>query len=183
MKDFLNTLKSRSTIRKYLDKDLSQEQITSLLESVQLTQSWANTQCWDVIVVKDQAQKEALAGTYPKYNTAGESTRTAPVVFALCASADKTGLIRGEEVSPHKEWYMFDTGLAAANLTNTAYAMGLGSVIAGWFDFAEASKLLNVPEDKKLVALIPVGYPAEPGRSPGRKNLEEFVFEEMYPAG
>lgn len=180
MNEHLKLLKTRATIRAFSDQPVSDDHLAALLESVQVTQSWANTQCWEVVVIKDQQIKDALASAYPNQNRARLSTVDAPVVLALTAIKNKSGLIMGDEPTPLKEWFMFDTGLAAANLTNTAHSLGLGSVIAGWFDYSEASKVLNIPDDRQLVALIPVGHPAEKGHSPRRKEIGDFTYENTY---
>ena len=70
---------------------------------------------------------------------------------------------------------MFDTGIASEAFCLAAYEQGLGSVILGIFDEAKAASLLEIPEDRELVALIPVGYPAEEPVAPRRKPVEELL--------
>ena len=45
----------------------------------------------------------------------------------------------------------------------------------GLFDEEEATKLLELPEDRELVALIPIGYPAESPAAPRRKAVEDLL--------
>lgn len=45
----------------------------------------------------------------------------------------------------------------------------------GIFDEAKAASLLEVPEERELVALIPIGYPAESPAAPKRKSVEELL--------
>ncbi len=70
---------------------------------------------------------------------------------------------------------MFDAGVAAQTFCLAAYEKGLGSVIMGIFDEAKAASLLNIPEEREIVALIPVGYPAEDPAAPRRKPVEELL--------
>ena len=63
MADLMDIIKGRRSIRKYQDNDIPDELLNQILESVQWAPSWANTQCWEVIVVKDQGVKEALCGS------------------------------------------------------------------------------------------------------------------------
>ena len=58
----LNVIKERRSIRKYEEKDVPEDVLNSLLETVRWSPSWANTQCWELIVVKDKALKEGLKG-------------------------------------------------------------------------------------------------------------------------
>ena len=60
MKDLMEIIKERRSIRKYQDKAVTEEKLNQILESVRWAPSWANTQCWELIVVKDSAIKEKL---------------------------------------------------------------------------------------------------------------------------
>ena len=70
---------------------------------------------------------------------------------------------------------MFDAGTATQSFCLAAYEKGLGTVIMGIFDEAKAASLLNVPEERELAALIPVGYPDEAPTAPRRKPVEELL--------
>ena len=70
---------------------------------------------------------------------------------------------------------MFDAGIAGEAFCLAAYEQGLGTVIMGLFDEAEAAKVLDLPEGRELVALIPIGYPAESPAAPKRKTVEDLL--------
>jgi nitroreductase len=70
---------------------------------------------------------------------------------------------------------MFDAGVASEAFCLAAHEQGLGTVIMGLFDEAEASKLLGIPEERELVALIPIGHPAESPAAPKRKTVEDLL--------
>lgn len=55
------------------------------------------------------------------------------------------------------------------------HEQGLGSVIMGIFDQKPASELLEIPEERELVALIPIGYPAEEPVAPRRKSVTDLL--------
>jgi len=57
MSDLMEIIKGRRAVRKYQEKDVPEESIDRILESVRWAPSWKNTQCWVVIVVGDDAQK------------------------------------------------------------------------------------------------------------------------------
>ena len=48
-------------------------------------------------------------------------------------------------------------------------------VILGIFDFAKVAKILEVPEDRDVIALIPIGYPDEAPVAPRRKPVEDLL--------
>ena len=70
---------------------------------------------------------------------------------------------------------MFDAGDATHTFCLAAYEKGLGSVIMGIFDEAKAASLLDIPEERELAALIPVGYPDETPVAPRRKAVEDLL--------
>ena len=65
MTELMNIIKGRRSIRKYEDKEVPDDFLQQILESVRWSPSWANTQCWEVIVVRDSETKEKLQVRYP----------------------------------------------------------------------------------------------------------------------
>jgi predicted oxidoreductase (fatty acid repression mutant protein) len=55
---FLDIVKGRRSIRRFTAQPVEQEKLDVLLEAARWTPSWANTQCWEVIVVADADTKE-----------------------------------------------------------------------------------------------------------------------------
>jgi nitroreductase len=58
--DIFEAIKTRRSIRKYSDKPVEDEKLR-LLEAVRMAPSWANMQCWRLVVVKDKARKRRSA--------------------------------------------------------------------------------------------------------------------------
>lgn len=59
--DIFEAIKTRRSIRKYSDKPAEDEKLRSVLEAVRMAPSWANMQCWRLVVVKDKARKEKIS--------------------------------------------------------------------------------------------------------------------------
>ena len=70
---------------------------------------------------------------------------------------------------------MYDAGAAGEAFCLAAHEQVLGNVIMGLFDEEEEAKLLDLPEDRELAALIPIGYPAESPAAPRRKAVEDLL--------
>lgn len=70
---------------------------------------------------------------------------------------------------------MFDAGIASEAFCLAAYEKGLGTVILGLFDVEEAAGVLEIPQEQELVALIPIGYPAEAPSAPRRKSVSDLL--------
>ncbi len=151
-----------------------------LLEAVQCTQSWHNSQCWELILIKDQKMKEKLQTSMPEKNPAYKSLGAAPLVIAVCGKKNLSGFFGDKVASKFGDWMMYDLGLATQNLCNQAHALGLGTVVAGWFDHVKAAEILEIPEEYELVTLIPVGVPDHKGTSPKRKAIVDFVHENKF---
>lgn len=180
MGDVMEVIKERRSIRNYQDKDVPDEVINELLEAVRWTPSWANTQCWEVIVVKDSLIKEQLQATLAKGNPATKSMVAAPVIMGICGKLKSSGYYKEQQTTKFGDWFMFDLGLATQTLCLAAHNLGLGTVIVGLFDHDKVKQILELPEGIELVALVPLGYPSKTPSAPKRKELNEFVHYDKF---
>jgi nitroreductase len=176
----MSIIKERRSIRSYESKSIPDDHLNTLLESIQWAPSWANTQCWDVVVVKDDTVKEKLQETIAPKNPATKAITSAPVVLALCGKLKTSGYYKDEVVTKFGDWFMFDLGLATQNLCLTAHHLGLGTVIVGLFDHDKAKEVLKVPDSHELLVLIPLGYPAKISKTPKRKEISEFTHDNFF---
>ncbi len=171
----------RRSVRKFTDQDVTNEQLAELLQAANYAPSWANTQCWEFIIVRDRVIKEKLIDTIPEANTTRTVILNAPVVIVACGKLGKSGFYNGNAAtSKDDNWYLYDVGLATQNISLAAHDMGLGSVILGLFDADAAGKVLNLPDSVKVVTLMPLGVPVKESKAPPRKPLCEFVFKDQY---
>jgi len=161
MTDLMNIIKGRRSVRNYLDKEISEEALNQILESVKWSPSWANTQCWEIIVIRDPKVKEKVQAILPKSNPATKHFGEAPVVLALCGKLASSGYYKGEVTTRFGDWFMFDLGIAAQNICLTAYDLGIG-------------------EGYDLVSLIPMGYPTKESGAPKRREVSEFVHYDKF---
>ena len=180
MTDLMEIIKERRSIRKYEEKDIPEELANRVLDAVKWTPSWINTQCWEVVVVKDKIIKEGLQATISKGNPAAKSIVAAPVVLAVCGRLGKSGYYKDKVSTKFGDWYMFDLGLATQTICLAACDFGLGTVIVGLFDHDRAKEILNVPAGYELVVLIPMGYPAKIPSAPKRREMNEFTHYDTF---
>jgi nitroreductase len=181
MQYFMEVVKGRRSIRNYEDTPIPDEKLTAVLEAVQWAPSWANTQCWEIIVVKDAGLKTQLQGTLPaKGQPAAKAIVEAPVLLAVCAKLKSSGYYKEQVTTKFGDWFMFDLGIASQNICLTAHALGLGTVMVGLFDQEKAGRILQVPEGYETVLLIPLGYPAKPAAAPKRRDISEFTHHDTF---
>ena len=180
MSDIMTTIRERRSIRNYADKEVPEDALHAILEAVQWTPSWANTQCWKIVVVKDPAVKAALQEAVPASNPAFKSIVKAPVVLALCAEKGTSGYYKHIVTTRYGDWFMFDLGLAAQSICLAAHEKGLGTLIVGLYDHDKVDKALNLPDGVENVALIPLGYATKVPNAPKRKAITEFSRNDSY---
>jgi nitroreductase len=178
--ELMAAIKGRRSVRAYKSDPIPEKKLQKVLEAVQWAPSWANTQCWEVVVVRDATVKKRLAETLFSTNPARDAILKAPLSLVLVGIKEKAGFKKGTPATDKGDWYMFDCGLATQNLCLAAHAEGLGTVIVGYIDAAKAAGVLQVPGDRAVVALIPLGFPETVPPPPKRKEIEEFVHRDGY---
>jgi nitroreductase len=180
MPDFMEILKGRRSIRRYEEQEIPEGILTQILEAVQWSPSWANTQCWEAVVVRDPETKERLKETLTPTNPGAKAVIQAPVVLALCGKLRSSGYKKGEVTTKFGDWFLYDLGIATQSICLSAYAQGLGTVVIGLLDHDRAKGVLGVPEGYELVSLIPLGYPARESSAPKRRAIGEFTHEGKF---
>ena len=191
--DLFEAVKTRRSIRRYTSDPVDDKKIAAILEAGRWAPSWANTQCWRFIVVRDPEIKARVAGTFKKSEIRGEIVdnpaikiiNTTLVLIVVCAEAGKSGTKPGSGgaggfMTDKGDWFMFDTALAVENMVLAAHALGLGTVILGTFDANQAEQVLGVPQGYRIVTMFPVGVPAQETKIPPRKELAEIVYKERW---
>lgn len=166
----------RRSIRQFTNQPVSHELIEKIVEAASFAPSWKNTQITRYIAVEGE-KKEALAKCTSLFVKNGVIMNQAPMVIAVTMVTGRSGYERDGSFSTPKGtgWQMYDVGAASEAFCLAAYEQGLGTVIMGLFDEEDAAKVLGLPEDRELVALIPIGYPAESPAAPKRKAVEDLL--------
>jgi nitroreductase len=152
-------LSSRS-IRRYEQKEIPRDVLDKILEAGRQAPSAANKQPWHFIVLTDSKIKRELSkGLFNRF------IKDAPVTVVGCAHKD---LIAGK-------WSIVSTTIALQNMVIAAWAMGVGSCWIGDFKEEKVKRLLSIPENWNVGALVSFGYPAEKPHSRKKKSMEEIV--------
>ena len=168
--DFLNLSQSRCSIRGFTKKNVSDDDLTMLLKAAQSAPSAGNCQPWHFYVIRDKNVKVEIASKA----TRQPFIATAPVVIVVCA-----------DIMANKEYYgsrgktlycIQDTAAATQNILLCATSLGLGACWCGAFDEKTVSKVLALSNDRRPVAIIPVGYPSDEQLDPAdRTPLDDIV--------
>jgi nitroreductase len=180
MSELMDTILSRRSIRRYQEKAVPDEILNKLLEAARWAPSWANTQCWHFVVVKDDEIKRKIQESVSPRNPSSLAIVNAPVLLVVCAQLKKSGYYNGEYPTKFGDWFMYDLGLATQNLCLAAHDSGLATVIVGLFDQDKVGEIIKLPAEHEVLVLIPVGYPDHEPSPPKRLELKEFVHYDSF---
>ncbi|MFQ5836590.1 MAG: nitroreductase family protein [Candidatus Bathyarchaeia archaeon] len=163
--DVLEAIRTRRSIRKFRPKPIPDEKLKMILEAGRLAPSAGNRQPWFFVVVKDLERKRTLA------KAAGYQMFIADAGVIIVALGDP-------EASPR--WFRQDPMIAVEHIVLAATALGYGTCWIGAFDEEEVKRILKIPEELKVIVLLPIGFPDEAPTPRARKPLKEIVFLEKY---
>lgn len=168
----MDAIKTRRSIRKYKQTPVPEPLLKDVLNAARLAPSADNAQPWKIIVVRDEQTKSRLC---PACN-GQKFIAQAPLVLVLCGIPDEAYGTAGGYMSSH----VIDASIAFDHLTLAAHALGLGTCWIASFKEDKVRELLGVPQDVRVVALTPLGYPDESPARSDRKNLEELFVYDKY---
>jgi len=168
--DVLTAIHGRRSIRQYSSKPVEDEKLNKVLEAARLAPSANNCQLWKFVVVKDDEIRAKLA------EAAGRQMfiKQAPVAIVACGLNPDRLMFCGQ---PR---YTVDLSIAVSFMILEAYEQGLGTCWIGHFDERKVKEVLGIPDNVRVVAITPLGYPAESPAQRPRKKLDEIVCYERY---
>ena len=165
----MQAIRARRSIRKFQDRPIEDETLLAVLDAGRLAPSAKNMQDWRFIVVRDETARRKLAVAARGQQFVAE----APVVIAACGTSDLV-MTCGQPA------YAIDVAIALDHMTLMAASLGLGTCWIGAFYEEQVRALLGVPDGVRIVALLPLGYPAEEPFARPRKPLDEIMSWEHW---
>ena len=181
----MKSIKNRKSIRKYSDKEVSQELLASLLEEAEHTPTMGNLQLYSVVVTRSAEMKAKLAPAH--FNQ--PMVTSAPVVLTFCADFRRTSLWAEDRkaVPGYDNFLSFinaatDTLLYCQTFCNIAEEAGLGTCFLGTTVYMPQMLIdtLQLPKLTFPVATITLGWPDENPAQSDRLPLKAIVHEETY---
>ncbi|NOZ64182.1 MAG: nitroreductase [Caldiserica bacterium] len=169
--EFTEVIKNRSSVRSFRLDPVPDEVLSRILEAARAAPSANNFQPWKFILVREEEKKRQIAELCMGQSFVGE----APVVIVAC------GLPTPSRVGGYTSSTLVDVAIAVEHLVLAAENEGLGTCWIGAFDNRRLKRLLRIPEEVQVVAVIPVGYPLKEKRwKTPRKKMEEIISFEQY---
>ena len=180
----LQAIKGRRSVLRFKPDPVPEEVLKLILEAGRWAPSYANSQPWTFIVIRDEELKAELGKLVHRIALArrgriaisGKGIGEAPLVIAVV-------------VDPCRDPRHFvEAGAAAAqNMALAAHSLGLATYWAGIYEpgggrrsvESQVKRLLGVPREMHVIALLPVGVPAYEATS-DRIELAELVRQDRY---
>ena len=167
----------RRSVRAFKDQAIDTDLIKQIVEEASYAPSWKHTQITRYTVVTNKEVKDRIGDCTSAYPHNGEIIKSAPAVVCVNFIKNRSGFERDGSYSTDREWgwQPFDVGCACEAFCLAAYEHGLGSVIMGIFDRDKVEEVISLSDDREVMCLIPIGYPAEEPVAPKRKPVDEVV--------
>ena len=181
----MESLNKRRSIRKYADKDVSNELLTRLLREAERTQTMGNLQLYSVVVTRSEEKKRQLAPAH--FNQ--PMVTGAPVVLTFCADFRRTSRWAEERkaVPGYDNFLSFinaasDALLYTQTFCNLADEEGLGYCYLGTTVYMpqQIIDVLELPRLVMPIATITLGWPDENPPLSDRLPIESIIHEETY---
>ena len=169
-------IRTRRSIRKFKAAPVDHSLLESLISDTSYSPSWKNSQITRFIAIEDSSILDSIVQDYtPSFNS--DIIKQVPVLLAVTFVKGRSGFERDGSFSTKKgdRWQMFDVGVACQTFCLAAHNAGLGTVIMGIWDEDGITKLLKLPDDQELAALIAVGWPDVDPDVPMRKSVDELL--------
>ncbi len=181
----MNSIKNRTSIRKYSDREVSDELLNRLLEEAERTPTMGNLQLYSVVVTRSEEGKKALAPAH----FCQPMVTGAPVVLTICADYSRT-TIWAEQRKAHPGYDNIlsfmnaatDALLFTQTFTNLAEEAGLGTCFLGTtvYNPKLIIETLHLPRLVMPVATLTIGWPDEQPALSDRLPLRSIVHNETF---
>lgn len=162
--DVFEAVRTVLAVRSYRPDPIPHDVVARIVEAGHLTGSSMNRQPWHFVVVDDRATLKRMG----ELAQSGPYTAEAPLAIVVAVGKTNFGVSDGSR--------------AIQSMMLTAWADGVGSNWVGFRGLEEIRTLLGIPEDFEILAVVPFGYPVDPGGQ-GKKNrkpLSEVASHGKY---
>ena len=163
--EVFETIRTMLAVRSFQEKSVPEEVIRRIVDAGRLTGSAMNSQPWQFVVVTQPETLKKIGAL------AGSGPYTAQAALAVVVLADHSSLFA-----------ISDSSRAIQSMMLAGWAEGVGSNWVGFYGLETLRPLLGIPESLDVFAVVPFGYPAQPGGlgKKKRKALNEVSHRERF---
>jgi nitroreductase len=160
--DALEAIRRRRSVREYTGDPIPREDLETIVDAGRLAATGNNKQPWDFVVVTEREMIDELK--------------------VASRWMEKAGAIIAVVMDSSSRWWLEDGSAAVENMLIASTALGYGSCWLEGYTLPreeEFKALLGVPEEKRLLTLVPIGVPTE-WPTKDKKSLEDVIHWERY---
>ena len=169
--DALENIMTRRSVRSFLEKEIPEADVRTILEAGMRGPSAVNARDWSFLVVRSRETLEKMAEA--------NGRPAQPLKKAALGILVLGDLSRAFSRAP--DYWIIDAAIAAENMVLAAHALGIGSVWLGTWPQTERvdalRSLLDLPETAVPHSLLAFGYPADEGANRGFYEEDRVHFE------
>jgi nitroreductase len=172
--DLFDAIAKRRSVRAYLDKEVEEEKLQKILEAGNAAPSAGDLQAYEIVVVKEREQKDALS----KAARGQHFIAQASVALVLVANQKRSATRYAERGTGL--YSIQDATIAGSYIQLAATALGLATCWVGAYDDKGVAKVVgaNMEEGMIPVAVITIGYTNESPRATPRRKLSDLVHRD-----
>ncbi len=191
--DVFEAIASRRSVRAFLPDSVPKEIVERILDAARCAPSSGNSQPWRFLVVNDRRSlsqllersieaierridgsdriaNEEKPNVKSDYRSYADHAFGAPVFVFVFVATDR-----------YPEHADSDGALAVGNMLLAAHALGYGACYqTSLFPGNAVRERFGVPEDYRFICAVPIGTPAAAPENPGRRPLDELVWNERF---
>lgn len=168
MSDFLALTKERCSVRSFKPDAIAQDALDYVLEAGRLAPTACNKQGIHIYLLTSDETRAAAASVC-------KFTFGAPAILCVCKDHDsywknpfEDGINSGD----------IDASIVTTHMMLAAREKGLGSCWVGAFAPSKMAQALALPANHQVVALLPLGYPADDA-TPSEMHAKRKTKEEL----
>ena len=170
--EFLEVIKKRRSIRAFENRKVEDDKLMDVLSAGRAAPTSYNNQEFKIVAVRDKIRIGQL------FHACNEQdfVKEAPVVLVCCGTNPEQEMMCGQPS------YTIDVSVVATHMMLRATDLGLGTCWLGSFNEKKIKQILDIPDNIRVVTVLPLGYPRFQLAEKSRKPLEELVCFDKYKA-
>lgn len=159
-------------------RPVTREQLATLLEAARWAPSCNGDEPWRYLIWDKAAEPAGWQKAFDCLSAGNQAwVKNVPLLMLSCA-----GSTFGHNGKPNR-WTQHDTGAASVSLALQAVALGLAAHQMGGFDADKARAAFAIPAEYTPMAMIAVGYQADPSILPDDVKAKELTPRKRKPLG
>ena len=159
-------IRSRYSCRSFSEKPVEEEKIQEIMEAGILAPTALNHQPFEIFYMKSPEAKDAIQSVTKCHFGAD--------CFLVLAAKPQEAFCREFDSRNYAD---VDAAIAATHMLLKVRDLGLGTTWVGYFDAPKLQSLCPAMEGKDLIAIFPIGYPAEDAAPSPRHSVRKACKE------